>query len=571
MRTALVLLFLVAAAASLGSVFPQRPISPARVDQYLRENPGVGPVLDRLGMFDVFGAPWFTAIYLTLLVALVACLVPRIRALLRVVRSQPPRGTRTPGRDPVTLTTTALPETVTTAAGTVLRARRFRVAAHAPGELAAEKGYLREAGSILFHISLLLLLIAFALGRGTGFRGQILLGEGEQVANTRVNYRIFEPGRLHDGSDLPPFTLRLDDFSNSFRPDGTPADFSSQITVTAADGTVQQQRVAVNHPLTVDGVQVFQADYGYAPVLRATGPDGRVLHDGPVRTLRDPATELSNGALELPSLRPQVGLQLAFFTSLQTLPGPNGSAVLANRPQLENPVLVVWPYEGDLRASLPGDVFSLDVTRLDPVGDQPLVLRPGERTELPGGGTLEFEDVSQYTVLTLASDPGMPVAAVASILLLAALVPSLYVQRRRVWVRTRRMDGVTEVTLSGVAVAPVGDVTEELAVLARQLRGALPGTGDPDGAVSTPATQARQATAQSHPDDVASTSTGPKPGSALSLEDLRRVSGSFTRTESASPADGSSKNSLGSPVPVAPGTVAPDGDARDAPGTTGGP
>ncbi|MGH3095550.1 MAG: cytochrome c biogenesis protein ResB, partial [Streptosporangiales bacterium] len=64
MRTALFLLFLLAVAAIPGSLLPQRPANPGRVQQYFAQHPTLAPVLDRLSGFDVFGSPWFAAIYL---------------------------------------------------------------------------------------------------------------------------------------------------------------------------------------------------------------------------------------------------------------------------------------------------------------------------------------------------------------------------------------------------------------------------------------------------------------------------------------------------------------------------
>src|SRR6266508_2166680 len=89
MRTALVLLLALASASIFGSLFPQQNISPQRVQEYAADHPALASLLDRLGMFDVFGAPWFMAIYLALLTALVACLVPRITAYLRLLRARP--------------------------------------------------------------------------------------------------------------------------------------------------------------------------------------------------------------------------------------------------------------------------------------------------------------------------------------------------------------------------------------------------------------------------------------------------------------------------------------------------
>src|SRR6185369_11719606 len=95
MRTALILLLLLAIAAVPGSLLPQRNVNPENVAAYLRAHPGSGPWLDRLSFFDVYSSAWFSAIYLLLFVSLVGCLVPRLRHHLRNLLTPPPPA---PGR-----------------------------------------------------------------------------------------------------------------------------------------------------------------------------------------------------------------------------------------------------------------------------------------------------------------------------------------------------------------------------------------------------------------------------------------------------------------------------------------
>src|SRR5699024_4966392 len=76
MRTALMLLLLLAVAAVPGSLFPQRRAGADVVETWIEDNPTLGPILDGLGMFDVYSSPWFSAIYLLLMVSLVVCLWP---------------------------------------------------------------------------------------------------------------------------------------------------------------------------------------------------------------------------------------------------------------------------------------------------------------------------------------------------------------------------------------------------------------------------------------------------------------------------------------------------------------
>src|SRR5665647_1965670 len=94
MRVALMLLMLLAVVAVPGSVLPQRPQDPAKVATYLADNPGLGPWLDRLGLFDVYASVWFSAVYLLLFVSLIGCIVPRVAMHGRALRARPPRAPR---------------------------------------------------------------------------------------------------------------------------------------------------------------------------------------------------------------------------------------------------------------------------------------------------------------------------------------------------------------------------------------------------------------------------------------------------------------------------------------------
>jgi cytochrome c biogenesis protein len=484
MRTALVLLLAIGVAAIFGSLFPQRNISPQRVQQYFDQHAALAPVLDRLGMFDVFGAPWFMAIYLALLTALTACLVPRIGAYARLVRARPhqPRPRLDHYRNYASFEAAASPEQATEVVRRLLRRRRFRVAGHGAGELAGEKGYLREAGSLVFHVSFLLLLLGLAYGKGFGYRGQATITEGDTWADARINYDAFTPGRFFTNGGLRQFSLRLDDFSNTFYDNLTPKKYTSRITALDADGRrIQSQQVTVNRPMTVDGVRVFQSDYGYAPVIRVRSPSGEVLQDGPVISSREPSSEVSNGAIRLPSLKPQVGLQVVMFTGLREVPLANGQEQVYNDPRLVNPVLIVLPYKGDLNASEAHSVFTLDFSGLESAG-KPLILPLGRSGKFPDGIQVDFPGLKQYTILTLASDPGVPIVAVAAGLILLGLIPSLYVNRRRVWLRASpATGGGVRVELAGLALQGKMAFVDEFKEVADDVELGLLGSPPPAG------------------------------------------------------------------------------------------
>src|SRR6201982_2029672 len=98
MRTALVLLFLLALGSVPGSVLPQQGSDPAAVQQYYASHPALAPWLNHLGLFNVFAAPWFAAVYLLLFTSLVGCVVPRTFKLAGSARKLPPRAPPHPTR-----------------------------------------------------------------------------------------------------------------------------------------------------------------------------------------------------------------------------------------------------------------------------------------------------------------------------------------------------------------------------------------------------------------------------------------------------------------------------------------
>src|SRR5918996_5407178 len=91
MRTALILLLVVAVASVFGSLVPQAPIAPRAVADLFVEHPLLARVYRAVGLFDVYGSWWFTLTYLLLLISLASCLIPRTRAMLRGIgRRQAP-------------------------------------------------------------------------------------------------------------------------------------------------------------------------------------------------------------------------------------------------------------------------------------------------------------------------------------------------------------------------------------------------------------------------------------------------------------------------------------------------
>ena len=80
------------------------------------------------------------------------------------------------------------------------------------GSLAAEKGFARETGNLLFHLALVLILLGVAAGALFGWKGTVIVREGNGFANMLTQYDSFSPGRLAGTEGLPPFSFTMTDF-----------------------------------------------------------------------------------------------------------------------------------------------------------------------------------------------------------------------------------------------------------------------------------------------------------------------------------------------------------------------
>ncbi|WP_084262570.1 cytochrome c biogenesis protein ResB [Actinomadura formosensis] len=480
MRTALVLLFLVALGAVPGSILPQRGQAPEKVAAYLDEHRTFGPWLDRFSMFDVFAAPWFAAIYILLFVSLAGCVLPRAVKHYQSMRARPPAAPRNLDRLPQSATyeTDASPDEVLAEARRVLRGRRFR-ADVSGGAVSAEKGYLGESGNLLFHLALLALLFALGLGNLFGYRGNVLLTEGKTFANSLGLYDQFQPGRAFGGGELAPFTVTLDDFKAQYETRGAKrgqaTDFNAEIRYRSSpDAREKPYDLRINHPLKVGGAKVYLLGHGYAPVFTVRDAKGNVAFQDTVPFLQmEPRNLTSEGVIKVPDAQPD---QLAFYAILwpTATASQDGKQIVSAFPAPARPVVTITAFKGDLGldSGAPQSVYKLEGLgkTLHPVKGGQKLLEPGETFTLPGGaGSVTFDGLKEWTSLSVNHDPGRVPALIASILAVLGVAASFMVRRRRVWVRASAGEGGrTVVEVGGLTL---GNPTSEFDDIVTALRG----------------------------------------------------------------------------------------------------
>ncbi|WP_395246019.1 cytochrome c biogenesis protein ResB [Agromyces sp. MMS24-K17] len=483
MRTALLLLLLLAIAAVPGSLVPQRSSDPNGVTQYFTDNPNLAPILDSFQMFDVYTSAWFSAVYLLLFVSLIGCIIPRTKHHLEALRARPPR---TPARLsrlsayaerplPVGVDVeTAIADATVRLKRAGYRVERFDL--RGEPSVSAERGYLRETGNLVFHTALLGILVTVGIGGGFGFQGQRVVVEGQSFVNTLAAFDSFNPGRFFDDASLEPYKLSLEGLEAVYETQnadaiGQPIDFTANVAITTQGGDPETGTVKVNEPLRTHGTDVYLLGNGYAPTITVRDPDGNVVFADSIPFLPQDANLTSIGVVKVTDgLDEQLGMVGFFYPTQDVL---DTGAYTSTFPDLVYPVLTLNVYEGDLGIDdgTPTSVYALDPTGMTQLtggdtGVDSLELMPGQTVDLPGGrGTVTFDSadpdaadgdyshsVKRFASFDIHHDPSQGWVLVFAILILGGLLVSLFVPRRRMWVKAaKRPGGAVVLEYAGLA------------------------------------------------------------------------------------------------------------------------
>ncbi len=447
MRTALILLLLLAAASVPGSIYPQRSADPNGVALYFREDQQLAEVLDFFQLFDVYTSIWFSAIYILLFTSLVGCVLPRTKVHYEALKAEPVQTPTNLARMPV-YEKDISPQGIdpVEAGKKVLEKQRYRVIQRGDS-VSAEKGYIRETANLVYHFSLVGVLIAVGIGGGLSFSGQRVLAEGDTFVNNLAGFDSLSPGTFFDPEALTPISVTLDkfevdyDFLNQTNI-GTPLDFRATVTVrTPTDPIGETSLVRVNEPLDATGASVYLTGHGYAPEITIRDANGDISYSGPSIFLPQDGNMTSIGIIKVPDNLPeQIGVVAFFYPSAIQL---SSGAYTSIFPGLIDPLMSMNVYTGDLGldSGIPLNVYALDTDRLTQVAGRGapnpgVELRLGETADLPNGlGTVRFDGIRRFASLDIAYNPGQIWVLFFAMLSLAGITVSLTTPRRRVWIR----------------------------------------------------------------------------------------------------------------------------------------
>jgi cytochrome c biogenesis protein len=463
MRTALILLLLLGVAAIPGSLIPQRTQNPMQVSQYFKESPELAKWMDRFSLFDVYGSPWFSAVYILLFISLIGCVLPRTIEHFHAARALPPATPKNLSRMEHHSSWQPVGGELE-AARAWFKAKRFRIR-EIDGSISAEKGFARETGNLFFHLALILILLGISFSSLFGMRGEAIINVGERFVNTPTSYDTLTYGKLYKDANLPTFMLTADKFVAKYNVEtSAPEDYTLNISLLRGESSIVEKKVIkVNSPLTIGSTRIYLQANGYSPIVTVKDSKGNVAFQGPVPFLPQDGNLRSIGAIKVPDAEPQIGFVGSFVPTYAR--DENGGGAVSVFPEALDPRLLLSAWAGDLGldSGVPQSVYRIDTSKMQQLGLKSL--KPGESFEYQGG-TITFEGYVQWVNLNFVADPGKKFALLGGIVAILGLLASLFTRRRRIWIRVG-----DQIEVAGLAKNAAPGLEVEMQEFVQMLKG----------------------------------------------------------------------------------------------------
>ena len=336
--------------------------------------------MDALGLFDVFNVLWFRVLLAVLACSVTMCTLNRLEPVWRTLRTPVIR--RSDRYYETARARRVLPPLPAQRIRAVLAGERYRLRELHDGAvyLLGDRNAWARGGTLASHTALLLLILGGAVGTLFGFKEDLAIPNGASLP-------VYPVGTTNN------ITVRNESFVAQFRPDGSPADYYSDLVLVQNGVEVARQRVRVNEPLHYAGLAFHQSSFGPAVDVE----------------VRDVGT----GNVVLSQV-------VNFFDAVQGVPVdretlPTNDELFLMLPPRATPFLAAQVFKGD---ALQG-VAAIEIGATQRIGDY----------------LVTFRGPTQYTVIRVARNAGEGLLFTAAVLFIGGVLATFWFPRRRLWIR----------------------------------------------------------------------------------------------------------------------------------------
>jgi len=385
--------------------------------------PGLASFLQTMQVFDLFHSVWFFLLMLLLSLNLIVCSLNRWPLTWKQFRGAPLSWEEGLFRGLAPERIFLSDEDVGTITGRLegLLNRKYRKIGKTQEKedaviISGERGRYSRFAVYVVHLSLQLLILGALMGAFWGWEGYVNIGEGETADAIDL-----KGGK---GAKALPFTIRCDKFLVEFYENGVPRTYRSDLTFSKDGKTIYQGPLLVNHPVSLEGVRVYQASYGSSPDGRASlafvraGQEEKIIKVGPGESF--------------------------------SLPGKEGTVHIV---RLEENLMQMGPAVKILVRSGQGEVTFWVFLHIDKIRE----MNPGVTEQVPMFNPALFKpyifvlkgiEERYYTGLQVSSDPGAPLMAAAAVLMIVGLMGTFFSSHRRIWIKIQQLGEKTRISVA---------------------------------------------------------------------------------------------------------------------------
>ena len=289
-----------------------------------------------------------------------------------------------------------------------------------------EKNKLGKYGSVVFHISLLLMLLGFTLSSLMSMEGTMVITEGQTRPDEPSSYVFLRLAPFFPPANEDKFAVTLQQLKINYPGQGVPDDYSSAITLTTNSGTTKEALVTKSAPAYLDGISFHQDLYGYAPAVVIKDKTGRLILETYVNlaTRSQPSAQTYEDSFTVPGTELKVGL--TFFPDLS-----KKENYITGSYQPVNPGLQVLVSQGEQV------LFS---------GSAAI----GETIEF-GNYQVGFPDFRRWSAIMISKDPGLPLVYSGFLLAVAGLIMIYLLSPQKIYIYLQQEGSYSRVIIGGTS------------------------------------------------------------------------------------------------------------------------
>jgi cytochrome c biogenesis protein len=302
LKLTLILMLVLIGLTLIGTFVIQVPLESARnaadykywLEEVAQPQTGVWfPILNLLGLFNVFHSIWFLGAGALLAISIIVCTLNRWKQIKSAASLNPPPGNIEYylSADHVEIDTSLTQNEVILKLNSIFKVNHYTLKEDKVDQTfyaAGYKNHFSAYGTYLIHLSLILFIIGYLIGSYLGFNNpSFIVAEGETQ-------------NVGNGTAL---SLSLESFTDEYWENGSPKDYRSQVTLLDNGNEVKKGTIQVNHPLSYKGIRFYQSFFGDTAKLDIKDAQGKTIYKGSVA--------LSQTLDDYPYVRPAGSVQTA--------------------------------------------------------------------------------------------------------------------------------------------------------------------------------------------------------------------------------------------------------------------